>query len=34
MLITRLREYFAGQVVPLIPTEEAGDIGTTDDDED
>ncbi len=34
MLITRLKEYFAGQVVPLVPTEEAGDIGTTEDDED
>jgi hypothetical protein len=33
MLTTRLREYFAGQVVPLVPTEEAGDIGTTDDEE-
>ncbi len=33
MLITRLEEYFAGQVVPLIPTEEAADIGTTDDDD-
>ena len=31
---TRLRAYFAGQVVPLIPAEEAGDIGTTEDDED
>lgn len=33
MLVTRLREYFAGQVVPLVPAEEAGDIGTTEDDE-
>ncbi len=33
MLTTRLREYFAGQVVPLVPTEEAGDIGTTEDEE-
>ncbi|MBV9508423.1 MAG: Eco29kI family restriction endonuclease [Acidobacteriia bacterium] len=33
MLITRLKEYFAGQIVPLVPTEEAGDIGTTEDDE-
>jgi len=32
-LFTRLEEYFAGQVVPLIPTEEAADIGTTEDDE-
>lgn len=32
-LIVRLREYFAGQVVPLIPTEEAADIGNTEDDE-
>jgi len=34
MLVTRLKEYFAGQVVPLIPTEEAGDPGTAEDDED
>lgn len=33
MLTTRLQEYFAGQVVPLVPAEEAGDIGTTEDDE-
>jgi hypothetical protein len=33
MLITRLKEYFAGQIVPLVPTGEAGDIGTTEDDE-
>ena len=33
MLITRLKEYFAGQVVPLVPAEEAGDIGSTEDDE-
>jgi hypothetical protein len=33
MLITRLKEYFAGRVVPLVPTEEAGDIGTTEDEE-
>lgn len=33
MLVARLKEYFAGQVVPLVPTEEAGDIGTTEDDE-
>jgi hypothetical protein len=32
-LVTRLNEYFAGQVVPLVPTEEAGDIGTTEDEE-
>jgi hypothetical protein len=32
-LTTRLLEYFAGRVVPLVPTEEAGDIGTTEDDE-
>jgi len=32
-LITRLKEYFAGQVVPLIPAEEAADIGTTEDDD-
>jgi hypothetical protein len=23
ILVTRLKEYFAGQVVPLVPTEEA-----------
>ncbi|MGB9067528.1 MAG: Eco29kI family restriction endonuclease [Candidatus Acidiferrales bacterium] len=33
-LITRSKEYFAGQVVPLVPADEAGDIGTTEDDED
>ena len=33
MLTTRLKEYFAGHVVPLVPTEEAGDIGTTEDDD-
>jgi hypothetical protein len=33
VLVTRLEAYFAGQVVPLIPTEEAADIGTTEDDE-
>jgi hypothetical protein len=32
-LVTRLKEYFAGQVVPLIPAEEAVDIGTTEDDD-
>jgi hypothetical protein len=32
-LTMRLRDYFAGQIVPLIPTEEATDIGTTEDDE-
>jgi hypothetical protein len=32
-LASRLAEHFAGQVVPLIPTEEAADIGTTGDDE-
>jgi hypothetical protein len=33
MLITRLQQYFAGQAVPLVPAEEATDIGTTEDDE-
>jgi hypothetical protein len=33
MLITRLSEYFAGQVVPLVPAEEAGDIGNAEDSE-
>ena len=28
-----LRDYFAGQVVPLIPVEQAGDLGAEDDDE-
>ncbi len=32
-LARRLAEHFAGQVIPLIPTEEAADIGTTEDDE-
>jgi hypothetical protein len=34
MLISRLEGYFAGQVVPLIPTEDAADIGVSDDDND
>ena len=34
MLTARLSAYFAGQVVPLIPAEEAGDIGTTEEDDD
>jgi hypothetical protein len=33
-LIARLAGYFSGQSVPLIPTEEASDIGTAEDDED
>jgi hypothetical protein len=33
-LIIRLAEYFAGQTVPLIPSEEAADIGTTEDEDD
>lgn len=33
LLVMRLTEYFAGKVVPLVPTEEAGDIGTTEDEE-
>jgi hypothetical protein len=33
-LATRLEEYFAGLSVPLIPTEEAGDVGNTEEDED
>jgi hypothetical protein len=32
-LVLRLREYFAGQVVPLVPAEQAGDIGATEDEE-
>jgi hypothetical protein len=32
-LMTRLQEYFAGRAVPLVPAEEATDIGTTEDDE-
>ena len=33
-LITRLQEYFAGQPIPLIPTEDATDAGAADDEED
>ena len=33
VLNVRLREYFAGKVVPLVPTEEAGDIGSSEGDE-
>jgi hypothetical protein len=29
----RLKEYFAGQAIPLIPTEEAADIGIVENDE-
>ncbi len=32
-LITRLREYFAGRVIPLVAAEDAGDIGTTEDED-
>jgi len=32
-LTLRLRNYFAGQAVPLIPTEQAVDEGTTEDDD-
>jgi hypothetical protein len=34
MLNTRLAEYFAGKAVPLVPTEAAGDIGISEEDED
>lgn len=34
ILKTRLRDYFAGQAVPLVPTEDAGDIGVAEDDTD
>jgi hypothetical protein len=34
MLVSRLESYFAGQVVPLIPAEEAADIGVSEDEED
>ncbi len=34
MLNKRLEEYFAGKAVPLVPTEEAGDVGNTEDEED
>ena len=34
MLVRRLEEYFSGRVVPLVPMEDAGDIGTTEDSED
>ena len=33
MVISRLQDYFAGQVVPLIPVEEAVDAGTSEDEE-
>jgi hypothetical protein len=33
MLVNRLESYFAGQVVPLIPVEEATDHGASDDEE-
>jgi Eco29kI restriction endonuclease len=33
-LIARLGEFFAGHTVPLIPTEEAVDVGTAEDEED
>jgi hypothetical protein len=33
-LAVRLKEYFSGQAVPLVPIEEAGDIGTTEEEED
>ena len=33
LLTTRLAKYFAGQVVPLVPAAEAGDIGATEDEE-
>jgi Eco29kI restriction endonuclease len=32
-LITRLQEYFAGQAIPLLPVEDAADIGTAEEDE-
>jgi hypothetical protein len=34
MLVNRLESYFAGQVVPLIPSEEAADAGVSEDEED
>jgi hypothetical protein len=34
MLVSRLENYFAGQVVPLIPVEEAADVGVSEDEED
>lgn len=33
VLVTQLRQYFEGQVIPLVPAEEAAGIGTKDDDE-
>lgn len=33
-LVSRLENYFAGQVVPLIPAEEAADVGVSEDEED
>jgi Eco29kI restriction endonuclease len=32
-LTARLNEYFAGRSIPLVPTEEAADIGTLEEDE-
>jgi hypothetical protein len=31
MAVSRLQDYFAGQVVPLIPVEEAVDVGASED---
>jgi hypothetical protein len=33
MLTRRLKDYFAGQIVPLVSAEDATDIGTTEDEE-
>lgn len=33
-IAARLTAYFAGQTVPLIPTEEAADVGTAEEDDD
>lgn len=32
-LVTRLGEFFAGKTIALVPPEEAGDIGTTEDED-
>jgi len=33
-IVKKLAEYFAGKAIPLIPTQDAGDIGSAEDDED
>ncbi len=31
--MTRLQKFFAGKVIPLIPAEDAADVGTAEDEE-